>query len=245
MAFGLKIFAGYASILVITLILVMLKPLLRSRLGSYFISLVLGLIMVFLTSLTRWHQTGRKALLDRHKKTPQIIIFWHEHLFVMSPLLPSGCSALQSPHPDGRALAGASRLFGLKPIWGSSNRAAAAGLRQLVGEIRQGRSVVITPDGPRGPARKLSMGPVSLAQLTGTPITLVAWSSNRLWLAPSWDRMRFPKPFGKAELIFSDPIYLEKTKDRHKLEDQRKNIEKQLSRLVEQCDWQTGHQKKA
>ena len=80
------------------------------------------------------------------------------------------------------------------------------------------------------------MGPVSLSQLTGAPITLAAWSAPRLWQAESWDKMRFPKPFGTAKLVYSEPIMLEKTKDRKKLEAQRKSIEKQLNQLVMNCD---------
>ena len=215
---------------------VMLKSVLRSSIGSITLSLLLAGVMGLLVGLRRWQIEGRNALQARMKSQPQIIIFWHEHLFVMSPLLPKNCSALQSPHPDGKVLAGASRLFGLRPIWGSSNRQAASGLRQLVGEIKSGRSVVITPDGPRGPARTLSMGPVSLSQLTGAPITLAAWSAPRLWRAKSWDKMRFPKLFGTAKLVYSEPIMLEKTKDRKKLEAQRKSIEKQLNQLVMNCD---------
>lgn len=215
---------------------VMLKTALRSSLGSFIISLHLAAVMAVLVGLQRWRQRGRDALQARMKTQPQIIIFWHEYLFVMSPLLPGGCSALQSPHPDGKVLAGASRLFGLRPIWGSSNRKAASGLRQLVAEVKSGRSVVITPDGPRGPARTLSMGPVSLAQLTGAPITLVAWSAPRLWRANSWDRMRFPKPFGRAKLVFSEPVMLEKTKDKVTLEAQRLALEEQLNALAAACD---------
>ena len=161
----------------------MLKRLIRSSAGSFLLSVTLAAFMGSLVASLRWRHTGRAELQKRlNSGKPEIIVFWHEHLFVMSPVLPAGCSALQSPHPDGRVLAGASRLFGLKPIWGSSNRNALSGLRQMVAQIKAGRSAVITPDGPRGPARQMSMGPVSLAQLTGAQITLVAWSAQRLSL---------------------------------------------------------------
>ena len=73
------------------------------------------------------------------------------------------------------------------------------------------------------------------------PITLAAWSGKRLWTAPSWDKMRFPKPFGRATLIYSDAIILEKTKDKDALEAMRKMLEDRLNALVEACDnAQTG-----
>ena len=215
----------------------MLKRLIRSSAGSFLLSVTLAAIMGSLVASLRWRHTGRAELQTRlNSGKPEIIVFWHEHLFVMSPVLPTGCSALQSPHPDGRVLAGASRLFGLKPIWGSSNRNALSGLRQMVAQIKAGRSAVITPDGPRGPARQMSMGPVSLAQLTGAQITLVAWSAQRCWRAKSWDKMRFPKPFSPVICTWSEPIDLPRTKSKAGLEQQRLMIEGRLNELVKALD---------
>ena len=215
----------------------MLKRLIRSSAGSFLLSVTLAAIMGSLVASLRWRHTGRAKLQKRlNSGKPEIIVFWHEHLFVMSPVLPTGCSALQSPHPDGRVLAGASRLFGLKPIWGSSNRNALSGLRQMVAQIKAGRSAVITPDGPRGPARQMSMGPVSLAQLTGAQITLVAWSAQRCWRAKSWDKMRFPKPFSPVICTWSEPIDLPRTKSKAGLEQQRLMIEGRLNELVKTLD---------
>lgn len=196
----------------------------------------MGLLVLTL----RWTHIGRKELLHRlNSGRPEIIVFFHEHLFIMAPILPTGCSALQSPHPDGRVLAGACRLFGLRPVWGSSNRSALSGLRQIARDVKAGRSAVITPDGPRGPARKISMGPVSLAQLTGARITLVAWSAKRCWRAKSWDKMRFPKPFSPVVCIWSEPVELASTKSKTELETQRLMLEARLQELVSETERQT------
>jgi len=219
----------------------MLKRLLRSPAGSFLLSMILAAIMGLLVLTLRVKHKGRRDLLNRLKDgQPEILVFFHEHLFIMAPLLPGGCSALQSPHPDGRVLAGACRMFGLRPIWGSSNRSALSGLRQIAREIKAGRSVVITPDGPRGPARQLSMGPVSLAQLTGARVTLVAWSAERCWRAKSWDKMRFPKPFSQLICSWSEPVELTFTKSRTELEAQRLMLENRLRELVDELDQKTG-----
>ena len=110
----------------------------------------------------------------------------------------------------------------------------------MAGQIKAGRSAVITPDGPRGPARQMSMGPVSLAQLTGAQITLVAWSAQRCWRAKSWDKMRFPKPFSPIICSWSDPIDLPRTKSKAELEQQRVMIESRLNELVKTIDQQTN-----
>ena len=214
----------------------LLKTLLRSSVSAFMISVLIAITMAVLVRLVRWHHSGKASLTARYKSEPQIILFWHEHLFVMSSLLPRGCVVLQSPHPDGRVIARAVHFFGAKSVWGSSNRHAASSLRQMVREIQKGRSMVITPDGPRGPAHHLSMGPISLAHLTGAPITLVAWSANRYWRASSWDKMRIPQPLSRGMLKCSEPIRLKPTNSKQEREKQRQMIETELERFAQNCD---------
>ena len=76
-------------------------------------------------------------------------------------------------------------ILGVKAVWGSSNRNALSGLRGLKRVLDTGKVATITPDGPRGPARKAAMGPVALAQLTGKPILPVAWAVDR-YSAGAW-----------------------------------------------------------
>ena len=80
------------------------------------------------------------------------------------------------------------------------------------------------------------MGPISLAQLTGAPITIVAWSAQHCWRAKSWDKMRFPKPFSTIACRWSEPIYLPRTKSKKEMEEQRLLIEAQLNKLVSSLD---------
>ena len=140
------------------------------------------------------HHNGRTELKQRLKSGKPEIIALHEHLFVMSPDL-SRLLCLQSPHPDGRVLAGASRLFGLRPIWGQQQQKCP--VRPAPdGRIPGRPSAVITPDGPRGPARQMSMGPVSLAQLTGAQIVFGRLVSTlRCWRAKAGIKCAFPNPF--------------------------------------------------
>ena len=80
------------------------------------------------------------------------------------------------------------------------------------------------------------MGPISLAQLTGAPITIVAWSAQHCWRAKSWDKMRFPKPFSTIACRWSEPIYLQRTKSKKEMEQQRLLIEAQLNKMVSSLD---------
>ena len=68
----------------------MLKRLIRSSAGSFLLSVTLAAIMGSLVASLRWRHTGRAELQKRlNSGKPEIIVFWHEHLFVMSPVLPN------------------------------------------------------------------------------------------------------------------------------------------------------------
>ncbi len=159
----------------------------------------------------RWRRADRRALDDFMAANPGIIVvFWHERLFAMPWLWPSRhpLCALQSTHADGRMMAACIRRFGVGTIWGSSSRSALSGLRGMMRALEDGRSVAITPDGPRGPARIAARGAVALAQLSGRPILPLSWSASRSWRAGGWDRMMIPKPFSRGRLLMGAPIHV-------------------------------------
>ena len=82
-----------------------------------------------------------------------------------------------------------------------------AGL-QRAGALRreQGRSLTITPDGPRGPREVVKPGLVRLASLTGLPVLPVASASRRPWVLRSWDGFRVPRPFAVVWISYGEPV---------------------------------------
>ena len=213
------------------------KKFIRTPAGLLITSFILAAVMFMIMRSIRWKETGREHLdtLMAEGRLP-VIIFWHEHIFAMPQFLPAPASALQSPHPDGRVLAYAVRYFGLRPIWGSSNRQAVSGLRQMLRELKSGRVAVITPDGPRGPANILSQGAVGMAQLAGAPIIPVAWRCSRCWRLSSWDKMRIPKPFSAGHMVWGEPVWLEKSADKNTTEANRVMLQNMLNGLKKQVD---------
>ena len=189
----------------------MIKAAIRSRGGNvvfgYLVAVFIGLLM---TSI-RWRRADRRALDDFMAANPGIIVvFWHERLFAMPYLWPSRrpLCALQSTHADGRMMAACIRRFGVGTIWGSSSRSALSGLRGMMRALADGKSVAITPDGPRGPARIAARGAVALAQISGQPILPLSWSADSCWRAGGWDRMLIPKPFSRGRLVMGTPIHV-------------------------------------
>jgi lysophospholipid acyltransferase (LPLAT)-like uncharacterized protein len=129
--------------------------------------------------------------------------------------------------------------FGIKTVWGSSNRSPLTGLRGLKRVLDNGDSVAITPDGPRGPARIMAAGPVSIAQMAGKAIVPMCWSVDRYWRATGWDRLIIPKPFARGEFIMGAPITVEKL-DKVALEDTRMAIETAMNKQADMIDIAVG-----
>ena len=73
---------------------------------------------------------------------------------------------------------------------------------------KQGREVVVVPDGPRGPAEVVKPGIVGLARLSGAAIVPVAVGASSEWRLGSWDGFRIPRPFARCVARFGEPIHV-------------------------------------
>ena len=215
----------------------MLKRLIRTKIGLLCLSWLVAAIVAMLMVSVRWKTKDAasfRAILADHDGF--ILVFWHERILAMPWLWPRrhAMTALQSPHPDGRMLAHTVNHLGVRTVWGSSNRNALSGLRGLKRILDAGRVAAITPDGPRGPARRAAMGPVALARLSGKPVLPVAWSVDRYWQAPGWDGMMIPKPFSRGIFVVGEMIPAPGPKD--DLEPHRVSLEQAMNLVSARAD---------
>jgi len=131
-----------------------------------------------------------------------IIAFWHARQLMM-PLTYRGAEAhiLISRHQDGEIIARIVERFGFRAVRGSSTRGGVEALRELIRLGRSGLDVVVTPDGPKGPAQVVKMGVIQLARVSGLPIVPLAFGCSKKNTSPagivSW--CRFP---GLADSFF-------------------------------------------
>lgn len=121
-----------------------------------------------------------RALNEQGKNI--IFAFWHGRQLMM-PIgfrdiaLGKNPVALISMHRDGEYISRTISKFGINSVRGSTSRGASKGLRQLIGALKGGVDVGITPDGPRGPKYKAQMGVIQLAKLSGAPIVPVTFGA--------------------------------------------------------------------
>ncbi len=116
--------------------------------------------------------------------------------------------ALISANRDGQIISKIASFFNVGSATGSSSRNASKGLRELIRFARDGHSLFITPDGPRGPRMRAQRGVIEIARLTGLPILPASASASRALIASSWDRFLLPYPFGKIAIRWGEPIHV-------------------------------------
>ena len=148
---------------------------------------------------------------------------------------------LISAHPDGQLVARAIAHFGIGAIAGSSTRGGSDALRALVRTLKSGKSVGITPDGPRGPRMRAGDGAVALARLSGAPILPVSVSISRRKVLGTWDRLIVPLPFGRGAVVWGDPIHVPGDADSAALSELTKHLELTLNTISAEADRLAGH----
>ncbi len=132
---------------------------------------------------------------------------WHDS--IIAPIFGGRhtcSSALVSRHHDGSYIAGILRIVGISSVRGSTKRGGASAVRQMMTTAKD-KHIVITPDGPRGPRRKMQSGIVFLASRTGRAIVPTAYACIRSWrIKGNWTDLMVPKPFTKIFLVAGEPI---------------------------------------
>ena len=170
-------------------------------------------------------------------RAPVIYAVWHGRILLLPHLYGRrGIHALASRSRDGEMVARWIRRFGLEPVRGSSTRGGGEALRVLTRALRDGREVVVVPDGPRGPREVLKPGVIALARLSGAPIVPAAVGASCEWRLRSWDEFRIPRPFARCVVRFGEPIHVGRGADRAGEEAARKDVEAALHLLSWRVD---------
>src|SRR5262245_23393884 len=167
---------------------------------------------------------------------PRIYIFWHENILI--PLYLRGhchLAMLLSQHGDADILARVAYHMGFDCVRGSTYRGGARAIWELF-ERSRWQHLTITPDGPRGPRRKLAQGPIYLASRLQLPLVVMGFGYDRPWRARSWDKFAVPRPFSRARAVVSPPLQIPPELDRTALEKCRMRVERLLNCLTSEAE---------
>ncbi len=179
----------------------------------------------------------RDPILSTAKR---VYIFWHE--YILFPVyLRGNCNIgmLLSRHRDAEWLAQAARLMGHITLRGSTFRGASSALRELLRQSGQ-MHLGMTPDGPRGPRRRLSLGPIFLSSKLRIPLVAMGLGYDRPWRLRTWDQFAIPRPGSRARAILSPATQIPHDLDRGGLEHYRQHVENMLNRLTLEAEAWAG-----
>ena len=197
-----------------------MKTLLRSAPVQTLFALLLGGYLWLVLRTIRWSVVNRAAIEDR-VADPQgfIVCFWHGRIAASV-----GAQPLCRPHrptriiislsEDGEFIARAMGMLDLPAFRGSSRRtkdprrrhSGGAVYRQSLAWVREGGLLILTPDGPRGPAEQMAEGAVRMASRTGAPVLLMGLATRPTFRLKTWDSMELPLPFGRGVIAFDGPF---------------------------------------
>jgi lysophospholipid acyltransferase (LPLAT)-like uncharacterized protein len=128
------------------------------------------------------------------------------HVFLLWQHRRQGIAIVVSEAREGQYLADLGTVLGYRTVRGSSTRGASRALLGAVRELREGRAVAFTPDGPRGPRRELKPGVVAAAQRGGGVIVPIHAEASRAWRLHSWDRFMIPQPAARVTIRYGRPF---------------------------------------
>jgi len=203
-----------------------LKKLLKLKIAIVVVAFLVNLILRTLRASLNCKIIG-KSTFD-NLSGPAIVCFWHGRMMMMPFLIEKKhkINLLSSMHSDGQLAAQIQKNFGVNIIYGSSSKGGFKAMREFFRVKERGEIIVMTPDGPRGPARKIGGAIIEIAKKLDIPIIPVTFSCSRYKTARSWDSLMIPKPFSRGVFIIGEAKKFETAEE----------LESALNKITDEAD---------
>jgi lysophospholipid acyltransferase (LPLAT)-like uncharacterized protein len=162
--------------------------------------------------------------------TKKIFVFWHKNMLLGWWLFRNkNAMALVSQSSDGEILSSILKKWNYEIIRGSSSKGGKEAINELINKTNTVNPIVITPDGPRGPAKEFKNGPLILSLKGNYEIVPVNIKFNtKIILRKSWDKFEIPLPFSKCNITFGEKFIYKEYLDEEALLNFKKLICKQM-----------------
>ncbi len=168
---------------------------------------------------------------------PAIFLFWHEYIPFLF-YLRGNChiAMLLSQHQDAEWLSQAARHMGFGTVRGSTSRGGVSALRELM-RTSATMNLTITPDGPRGPRRRLAAGCIYASSRLGIPLVPIGLGYDRPWRSRrAWDQFAVPRPYSRARAVAGPQVQIPAGVGRDGVENYRQRVEHLLNTLTTQAE---------
>ena len=195
----------------------------------------IGYLYILFVCYTSKIQIKNSELPEKmwREKKPFILAFWHGQLMMIGHIWKTKAvlNMLASSHSDGRFGAYIAGYFNLKNVSIISKNKSPS-LRRVFKILKDGNYVGITPDGPRGPNKKVSEGIIKIAVHSQVPIIPLGFASNKNLKLKSWDSFLITYPFSKCSFVWGDPIIIPSSTKDDDLEKYKNFLEKKINNCM-------------
>ncbi len=170
-------------------------------------------------------------------KGGRIIAGWHGITFLATNHFRNrGYWAIISLSKDGDMQDSIFRRFGYRTIRGSTGRGGLKAAIESIRVLKNGDTMALTPDGPRGPSGIVQEGIMLMARKSGAALIPVGISARRRWNAPTWDRYMVPMPFTRGIMVFAEPIFVPSDASEDEVEAIRLKVQEEIHRVQAEAD---------
>lgn len=195
---------------------------------------------------TKWQRLGYEEL-DKliEAGEPVIVVLWHQRL-VQSPFLfpldKGRICTITSAARAGSMVGRVQKLCGMDTIAMSSHKRHVALSREVLGKMKQGISIGIATDGPRGPERVCSTVPLIWARTSGKRVFAVTYSVRHGREMGSWDRLLLPRVRGNEGVCLCREWKREvpRKASEEQIEELRLDLERHMNDLTAEADRMVG-----
>jgi len=185
--------------------------------------------------LTIVGESEYRALRDTGR--PVVHLIWHGKIFIVPYFFRKrNIMPLVSPSRDGEIAARIMDGWGYKLLRGSGTHFMKNAWLDMKKELQSGGEVIIVPDGPRGPDRKLKLGGVKLAAETGAALVPFSFSTSKKKILHSWDRFLIFTPFSRVVAVYGRPIDIPQGLNAEGMESERRRVERLMIDFDEETD---------
>jgi lysophospholipid acyltransferase (LPLAT)-like uncharacterized protein len=147
----------------------------------------------------------RAAIRAQGKKPLHAI--WHQRM-VGGILAHRGMGfvTMASKSDDGEIIATFLKYWGFVAVRGSSSKGGDVASADFLAALKGAAGSALTPDGPRGPARRCKRGIAVLAEQGNALVLPSSSSSSRPKFLNSWDRFLVPLPFSRCVVVYGPAV---------------------------------------
>lgn len=163
---------------------------------------------------------------------PCIVVFWHgEMLPVWYAFRSSKPVALVSASGDGSLLTNLLEDWGYRVVRGSSSQGGREALQDIVANAATS-IVLLTPDGPRGPAHVCKPGAVVASHRSGVPVIPVRMMAvHKKIFHRSWDAFQLPLPWSRITVHVGAKLHPDANATREEIDVAIAHVTDKLERL--------------